>query len=130
MSHFSTIKTKIKEAPYLIEALQTLNYEFKENQELVITNPSHAENHPVVLAEIALTNDIGFKWNSETETYELVAELDNWNLNVPVERFLQKVTQQYARAILDAAVTEEGFTIAEETVKVDNSIELVVTRWT
>lgn len=130
MSHFSNIKTKIKEAPYLIEALQTLNYEFKENQELVITNPSHAENHPVVLAEIALTNDIGFKWNSETETYELVAELDNWNLNVPVERFLQKVTQQYARAILDAAVTEEGFTIAEETVKVDNSIELVVTRWT
>ena len=97
---------------------------------MVITNPSHAENHPVVLAEIALTNDIGFKWNSETETYELVAELDNWNLNVPVERFLQKVTQQYARAILDAAVTEEGFTIAEETVKVDNSIELVVTRWT
>jgi hypothetical protein len=130
MSHFSNIKTKIKEAPYLIEALQTLNYEVKENQELVITNPSHAENHPVVLAEIALTNDIGFKWNSETETYELVAELDNWNLNVPVERFLQKVTQQYARAILDAAVTEEGFTIAEETVKVDNSIELVVTRWT
>ena len=59
MSHFSNIKTKIKEAPYLIEALQTLNYEVKENQELVITNPSHAENHPVVLAEIALTNDIG-----------------------------------------------------------------------
>ena len=127
MSHFTCIKTKIKERPFLIKALQVLGHEVQEN--VLLENPAD-HDHKQWQVEVALNNDIGFKWNSETETYELVAELDNWNLNVPVERFLQKVTQQYARAILDAAVTEEGFTIAEETVKVDNSIELVVTRWT
>ena len=68
MSHFSTIKTKIKEKPILLEALELLQYDVKENQDLVITNPDHAEDHPVVRAEVAITNDIGFRWNAETET--------------------------------------------------------------
>ena len=48
MSHFSTIKTKIKERPQLVEALELLQYNVKEDQDLVITNPDHAEDHPVV----------------------------------------------------------------------------------
>ena len=35
MSHFSTIKTKIKEKPILLEALELLQYDAKENQDLV-----------------------------------------------------------------------------------------------
>ncbi len=35
MSHFSTIKTKIKNKPELIEALQLLQYDVQEDQELV-----------------------------------------------------------------------------------------------
>ena len=36
MSHFSTIKTKIKERPYLIEALEIMGHDVQENQNLVI----------------------------------------------------------------------------------------------
>ena len=68
MSHFSTIQTKIKHKPQLIEALELLQYDVQENQELVITNPDHAEDHPVVHAEIAVSNDIGFRWN-ETQRH-------------------------------------------------------------
>ena len=125
MSHFTCIKTKIKEKPYLIEALKELKYDVQENQLLI--NPED-HSHKQWNVEVAISDEIGFKWNG-TE-YELVAELDAWDLDVPVSRFIEKVTQQYAKASVIDTVKEEGFTIAEETSNIDNTIELVVTRWT
>ncbi len=129
MSHFTKINTKIKERPYLIEALELMGHDVQENQELVITNPSHAENHPVVHAEVAISNDIGFRWNEETKTYDLYSDHDTWNNNVPVERFADKVTQQYARVAIYDAVKEMGFQVQEEWEMDDNSIEITATRW-
>ena len=130
MSHFTCIKTKIKERPYLIEALELMGHDVQENQQLVINNPSHAEEHPEFHAEVAISNDIGFRLNKNTGNYELVAELDTWDLDVPVNRFIEKVTQQYARMTLHGTIKEEGFQVAEEWEMDDNSIELTVTRWT
>ena len=129
MSHFSTIKTKIKNKPELLEALLILGHDVQENQELIITNPDHAENHPVVHAEVAVSNDIGFRWNEETETYDLYSDHATWNLDVPPSRFLDKVTQQYARMTVHNQIKELGFQIEEEWEMDDNSIELTVTRW-
>ena len=129
MSHFTCIKTKIKERDYLVEALELMGHDIQENKALVINNPSHAEEHPEFHAEVAIRNDIGFRWNKNTETYELVAELDTWDLDVPVNRFIDKLTQQYARSTLYNTVKEEGFTVDEEWEMTDNSIELTVTRW-
>ena len=129
MSHFTCFKTKIRERPYLIEALEIMGHDIEENKALVIANPSHAEEHPAFVADVAIKNDIGFRWNKNTETYELVAELDTWDLDVPVNRFIEKVTQQYAKATVLAVSEEDGFTLAEEYNKIDNTIELVVTRW-
>ena len=129
MSHFTCIKTKIKERPCLIEALELMGHDVQENQALVITNPHHAEDHPVVHAEVAISNDIGFRYNEETQTYDLYSDHATWNLNVPVERFRDKVNQQYARMLLHGTVKEEGFTVQEEWEMDDNSIELTVTRW-
>ncbi len=129
MSHFTKINTKIKERPYLIEALELLGHDVQENQELVITNPSHAENHPVVHAEVAISNDVGFRWNEETKTYDLYSDHDTWNNNVPVKRFVDKVTQQYARVAVYDTVKEMGFQVQEEWEMDDNSIEITATRW-
>ena len=129
MSHFTCIKTKIKERPYLIEALEVMGHKVEENKVLVINNLSHADDHPEFHADVAIRNDIGFRWNKNMETYELVAELDTWDLDVPVNRFIDKLTQQYARATLLAVSEEEGFTVEKESTNIDNTIELVVTRW-
>ena len=126
MSHFTCIKTKIKERPFLIKALQVLGHEVQEN--VLLENPAD-HDHKQWQVEVALNNEIGFKWNKEIESYELVAELDTWDLDVPVNRFIDKLTQQYAKATLIAASEEEGFTLAEEYNKLDNTIELVVNRW-
>ena len=127
MSHFSTIKTKIKHKPELIEALELLQYDIKEDQELVVGG-SHGKNHPIVEADICIARDIGFRFNPKTETYELVADIETWDQPIPPARFLDKVTQQYARMTVHNTVKEMGFQVEEEWEMDDNSIELTVTR--
>ena len=128
MSHFSTIKTKLKNKEQLQEALEILQYEVKQDQELRVTG-SHGIGHETVEAELAIGTDIGFRQNIVTGEYELVADLETWNQPVPVERLLDKVNQQYARMTVHNTVKEMGFQVEEEWEMEDNSIELTVTRW-
>ena len=128
MSHFSAIKTKLKNKPQLIEALELLQYDVKEDQELRVTG-SHGIGHETVEAELAIGTDVGFRMNPMTGEYELVADLETWNQPIPVERFMDKVNQQYARMTVYNTVKEMGFQVDEEWEMEDNSIELTVTRW-
>ena len=125
MSHFSTIQTKIKSKPELIEALQLLQYDVQEDQELV--NPLNHQ-HEKVKVDVSIGNDIGFRLNNNGE-YELVADIQTWKDPIPPKRFVEKVTQQYARMTVHNQVKEMGFKVEEEWERDDNSIELVVTRW-
>ena len=128
MSHFSTIKTKLKNKPQLVEALEILQYDVKEDQELKVTG-AHGINHETVEAEVAIAQDIGFRMNPMTGDYELVTDLETWSQPIPVERFMDKVTQQYARMTLHNTAKDMGFEVAEEWEMDDGSIDLVVNRW-
>ena len=129
MSHFSTIKTKLKNKPILQEALELLQYDVKQDQELKVTG-AHGIGHETVEAELSIGTDIGFRLNEITGVYELVADLETWNQPIPVERLLDKVNQQYARMTIHNTVKKMGFQVQEEWEMDDNSIELTVTRWT
>ena len=128
MSHFSTIKTKLRNKPQLQEALEILQYDVKQDQELKVTG-SHGIGHETVDAELAIGTDIGFRMNPMSGEYELVADLETWNQPIPVERFMDKVNQQYARMTVHNTVKEMGFQVEEEWEMEDNTIELTVTRW-
>ena len=125
MSHFSTIKTKIKERPYLIKALQLLQYDVQENVELV--NPIDHQ-HEKVKVDISIGNDIGFRLNKDG-VYELVADIQTWKDPVPPKRFVEKVTQQYAIRTIVSTVNEDGFNVEKENIDRDGSVELLCTRW-
>ena len=127
MSHFSRIKTKIKKKDFLIKALNTLGYEATENVVLHIEG-THSVDHADEQVEVAVTQDVGFKMQSDG-TFQLVAELDTWKEPFPVERFLQKVTQAYAKHIVVETAQEKGFEVVTEQKDVDNTIELVVEKW-
>ena len=126
MSHFSTIKTKIKNKPELIEALQLLQYDVQEDQELI--NPLDHQ-HEKVKVDVSIGNDIGFRRNSKG-VYELVADIQTWKDPVPPKRFVEKVTQQYARMTVHNAVKNMGWEVAEEWEMTDNTIEITATHWT
>ena len=125
MSHFSTIHTKIKNKPQLLEALELLQYNVQEDQELI--NPTNHQ-HEKVKVDVSIGNDIGFRLNNNGE-YELVTDIQTWKDPVPPARFVDKVTQQYARMTVHNTVKEMGFEVEEEWEMDDNSIELTVTRW-
>ena len=91
---------------------------------------AHGIGHETVEAEIAIGTDIGFRLNPMTGDYELVADLETWNQSISVERFIDKVNQQYAIQTVKKNTVKEGFTIENEIKNVDGSVELVVTRWT
>ena len=130
MSHFSTVKTQLRNRETLLKSLDDLGYCPKEGQRLV-----RGYRGQTVEAEVsvAMTKgrgcDIGFRLNESTNTYELVADLDLWKESIPVERFLAQLTQRYAFNTVLSATVEEGFEVAEEKRNLDGSIELVVTRW-
>ena len=136
MSHFSKIKTKLKDKSILLEALDLMGERVNNPEDLgmsvvdlVITNPDHAEEHPTTEVEFSLGVDYGFRLNKQTGTYELVADRQTWNKDIPIERFLEKVTQQYARMAIHNTVKEQGFEVEHEWEMDDNSIELTVSRW-
>ena len=136
MSHFTCIKTEFKDKEVLVESLELLGERPNVPTDLgmsvvdlVITNPDHAEEHPTVEVDIAIGVDIGFKFNEETGSFEFYSDHATWDKDIPVERFLEKVTQQYARMMVHRTVREQGFEVAEEWEMDDNSIELTVNRW-
>ena len=126
MSHFSTIKTTIKNKPELVEALELLQYNVV--QDVTLENPLDHQ-HKQWNVDVAINDEVGFKLNKSTGTYELVADEQTWNLDVPVSRFIETLTQQYARMTIHNTVKERGFEVEEEWEMDDNSIELTVTRW-
>ena len=125
MSHFSTIKTTIKNKPELVEALELLQYNVVQDAKL--ENPLDHE-HKEWQVDVAIGNDIGFRLNKDG-VYELVADIQTWKDPVPPERFIEKVTQQYARMTIHNTIKDMGFSVQEEWEMDDNSIELTVTKW-
>ena len=128
MSHFSTVKTELRQLEPLVQALNDLGFSPEQGD-----RPVRGYRGQTVTADLAVAmqqgGDLGFRWNSETGAYELVTDLDLWKQPIPVERFLAKLTQRYAFNSVLSASNREGFQVAEERVTQDGSIELVVTRW-
>jgi hypothetical protein len=128
MSHFSTVRTELRDLPSLLDALTDMGHAPHQGDLQV-----RGYRGQSVTAQVAVTQDngseIGFRWNAASGSYELVTDLDLWRQPVPVERFLAQLSQRYALRAILAASTEEGFQVSEQTRGQDGSIELVVTRW-
>ena len=128
MSHFSTIKTELRDHQSLLEALEDLGHGPRQGTLMVRGYRGQTVEAQLAVAQ-ANGADIGFRLNPETGSYELVTDLDLWNQPVPVERFLAQLNQRYALRSILAATAEEGFQVSEQAQQLDGSIELVVTRW-
>lgn len=126
MSHFSQIKTQIRNLSSLKSALTDLGIDWK-------SGPRDVRGYRGLThqAEIAIEQDngydIGFSWNGSE--YELVADLQFWKQNWNVDRFLSHVTQRYAYHTVLNETAQKGFQVTEEQKNSDGSIRLVLQRW-
>ena len=128
MSHFSTIKTQLKDAEPLIKALNNLGYIINQDEKFV---KGFRGKFTAVDISMNLPGDtkVGFKWDNNSNAYELVTDLDLWKFEIPVERFISKVTQMYAYETIISKTKEDGYQIVEQKNQNDGSIELVLTKW-
>ena len=128
MSHFSTIKTKLKEAKPLIKALNQLGYEINQEKKFVKGYKGQFTAVDISM-DLPKNTKVGFKWDNSSNSYELVTDLDLWKFDLPVERFISKITQMYAYHTIISKTEQDGYQVVKETNKNDGSIELVLTKW-
>ena len=126
MSHFSNIKTKIRNLDSLKSALNDLDIDWKAGSAPIRGYQGQTRDAEVVV-EQNNNYDFGFSWNGSE--YELVADLQYWQQPLTVEGFLRKVTQRYAYHTVVKETSKQGFQISEEQKNEDGSIRLVVQRW-
>jgi hypothetical protein len=126
MSHFSQIKTQIRNLNSLQDALTELNINWKPGPQKVRGYRGQTRDAAIVI-EQENGYDLGFSWNGKE--YELVADLQYWQQNLSVEGFLSRVTQRYAYQTVLQETSRQGFQVAEQQQKQDGTIRLVVQRW-
>ena len=126
MSHFSQIKTQIRNLVSLQAALTELGIDWEAGPRKVRGYRGQTRN-----AEITIEQDngydLGFSWNGHE--YELVADLQYWNQPLTVNGFLQRVTQRYAYHTIVQETARQGFQVTEQQQNNDGSIRLLVQRW-
>lgn len=126
MSHFSTVKTQIRNLTSLKSALDDLGIDWKEGPSAVRGYQGQTHTADVVV-EQDNHYDIGFSWNGQA--YEMVADLQYWQQPLSVDGFVQRVTQRYAYHTVLTETQKQGFQVTEEKNNQDGSIRLVVQRW-
>jgi hypothetical protein len=126
MSHFSNIKTKIRNLTSLKAALDDVGIDWQSGP-----NDIRGYQGQTVTADVVIRQDndydIGFSWNGSE--YELIADLQYWQQPLTVDGFLRKVTQRYAYNTVVNEANKQGFTLAQQENNQDGSIHLVVQRW-
>ena len=130
MSHFTTIKTVIRDRETLCEALRSLHYEFRVGENLSVRGYQGRTERAEVVAKTGCAYDIGFQRQAD-QTFGAVADWD-WGIKREAqaefqrETFLQRVNQAYARCGVIQQAKIHGYIIEEERVLSNGEIELVV----
>lgn len=126
MSHFSQIKTQIRNLTSLQAALTDLGIKWKA--EPLAVRGYRGQSREAAIAIVQENGyDVGFSWNGKE--YELVADLQYWQQPLSVEGFLRQVTQRYAYHTVVNETAKQGFQISEQQQNTDGSIRLLVQRW-
>ena len=126
MSHFSNIKTQIRNLDALKTTLTNLGIDWKDGPTKVRGYQGLTAIASVVI-EQENHYDVGFSWNGKE--YELVTDMQYWQQPLSVEGFLQKVTQGYALETVLSESAKQGFAVTEQQTQKDGSVRLVVQRW-
>lgn len=127
MSHFTTIKTLIREKNFLCEALRDLHYTFREGENLVIRGYANNTERAQVVVDTGCTYDIGFQRQAD-KTYAVCADWWGVQRNSPIreDTFLRQLNQRYAYHAVKGQVKEQNYLIEEERVLENGEIEIVV----
>lgn len=131
MSHFTSVKTKIKNLVCLQRALKDLGYEFvaaEEHQMVQVRGYQGQKADGIMAIKASKTYDIGVRQNADG-TYEFFA--DWWGVEttrgVEEQEFIKQVTRRYSYHMVKQEIEKKGWTLEEE--KQGEEIHLHVRTW-
>ena len=128
MSHFSRIKTSIREIDLLKKSLVNLNLVWEEKEQLI--EGYQGETHKVNLVIRQENNiDIGFE-KTKDNSYQLVADLAFWDQPTSVDAFLDSLNKEYALTTVIEETKKQGFEkISQTTNQQNGEVVLIVEKW-
>jgi len=128
MSHFSRIKTSIREIDLLKKSLVNLNLVWEEKEQLI--EGYQGETHKVNLVIRQENNiDIGFE-KTKDNSYQLVADLAFWDQPTSVDAFLDSLHKEYALTTVLEETKKQGFEKISQTQNQQNGeVVIIVEKW-
>lgn len=126
MSHFSKIKTTIKDLDTLKKSLTDLAITWNTDIKSIKGYKNQSEFANLIIKQ-ENNYDIGFTWNGLE--YQLIADLQFWQQPWSVELFLDKITQRYAYNSIMSITSGQGFQPVEEVTEENGNIKLILQRW-
>ena len=126
MSHFTNLKTSLKNLLHLENALNKLEIPYKREKKVIESNNSKLYNINLVIPQ-SNNYDITFNWNGEE--YELVLDASFWIQPYPVESFINKLSQHYANDVIITESQKIGFQPVKSKQHVDGSNTITLQRW-
>lgn len=125
MSHFTRVKTKLRNLTLLERALRELGYQPSVGNVKVRGWNGETRNADLVV-QMSNRYDFGFQQVGD----ELVLVCDDWGFRENVPQLLQKITQQYAYQVCVEQAAAQGFQVVGTEQQADGSIRLLVQRYT
>lgn len=134
MSHFTTLKTTIRDLESLLKALADMGLEQVEVYETAkplygYEGDRRAENAEIIIRRQhigRLSNDIGFQQQPDGTFLAIISDYDRVRYS---QAWVGQLTQRYAYHALMANAPKEGFTVEQEHVLDDGTLRIVVGRW-
>jgi len=122
MSHFTRVRTQLRNTDTVKQALENLGYPVTEGK--VRGYQGNLEQADLVV-NVGTSYDVGFR--KEGENVVMVA--DFWGLKINREQFLKQVSQKYAYLTIMQQAESQGWQSVTEEAQADGSIRLVMQRW-
>ena len=129
MSHFTTVKSKIKDMVCLRQALEDLNFEYEEAKEGVQVRGymGQLEKADMVI-KASKTYDVGVRMTEQG--VELLA--DWWGVEttrgLTEQEFVNQLTKRYAYHKVIKEIQARGFSLEQEEEE-NETIQLTVRKW-
>nr|WCH56233.1 hypothetical protein [Hypnea sp.] len=124
MSHLSRIKTSINNKEILKKTLKDLNFTYTSKDSTCYNNQITTED---IIVQKNGKNVFILSWNGKE--YSLLADLALWQIDLPYDRLIDKITQQYSYNTIITESTKYGFRNISQNILKDGSIQLIVQRW-
>jgi hypothetical protein len=134
MSHFTVIKTQIKDVDALVQALADVGFKKVEVHDTAKHLYGYRGDVRPETAEVIIrrqyiskaSNDIGFKRQIDGTFEAIISEYDRCQYS---QEWINRVTQRYGYHALMATAPAQGFSIESEETLEDGTIRVVVGRW-